>query len=289
MYRIMKFEVLCGLPGAGKTTYADRRKAEDSNVMVFNADIYAEDSSSVKGLIKHLKELQVENENTICVIDGLFLTKGTQQLFQYDLYDPLYVYFNEDKEKCLINDAHRIRNNERIQNSTTTIKKGQLYNPKNFTKNVLMLETKTPYFDDAVLDSLKNNPWADSSGNVRSSTWTLEGSTYGTCWDEDGPSEPTWGDEEALPKEDFYQFIDFISEITLEEDKTVIINKYGHLLEEDSDSEGDYYGGVEYQGFWTFNPKRIIKEILQNDFDVYNNETQIIKEQYPEVYLRFLL
>lgn len=111
----------------------------------------------------------------------------------------------------------------------------------------------------------------------------FNGGTYGTCWDENGPSEVV--PEEPLTYKDFDVYYEILGKFF--SDPKSVETEFLHCLTQDEYSENDYYGGVEYIGTLTFNSIELIDAILQNKYNTKPNLTlSEAKDVLPELFLQ---
>jgi predicted kinase len=246
-----KVMLLMGLPGSGKTTFANSYAKENWMAKVISLDDYRNMSTkSLSDLLKHVfykVPIYDRVEKTI-IIDGLFLTNE-------DLVEALRVisdeypkgvdveihYWKEDRETCLKNDGGR-----RELPSSQTIQKAKYEQP-----NLELLNSKKESFPTITNISTKehcvilkpnwnvyfnNYTKVKSNGILKSSEWCT-GGMMGNCWDDTmvpyDPDEPNDFEEldslleQTCPQLTFLQYKKIWREcVTLEENR-----------------QSEYYGG----------------------------------------------
>jgi len=249
----MTIYVPVGLPGAGKTSlYHDS----------YDECIYIDGDSfsSLKELVAYVRTLP---RTSGYYLDGLFVTESSQNfLKEYLPSDPRFIYFPPDLEACLYNDALRGRN----LSAAAVIRNAKVHNPHSnfnvttirFTPNMKILKF-----------------FGFTSPKYESHTWST-GGTYGTCWDEDGPSV-------VCPDEPLALFLVLKSLLPLfqaldicPDNLDTLYPAYVTLVE---DSEADYYGGVEEFASWHIDLEGLLDQ-LQLDHNISDFESD-----YPEIFL----
>lgn len=117
--------IMMGLPGSGKTTYCEAHAKNKENIVEYLG-----------------QPLNLELKEEI-YIDGLILTNKTLMRLIYEEIEPLkdyfslediniklhIVYFNENREQCLINDKYRISHGKRTMNAEHSIKMMKFEHP----------------------------------------------------------------------------------------------------------------------------------------------------------------
>jgi hypothetical protein len=243
--------VTVGLPGSGKT-YQATKYAKMHGINYIDADKMFFNGCSLDQVIKKAEKLDP------CVVDGLFLTKETQNKFK----NASFMYFEPDIENCLYNDKHR-----RSKNSEITIQQAKVHKPNNIFK-VYKVE-KYNYLKE-IKNTLKISNYCESS------EWCT-GGTYGTCWDEDGPRELGVDD----PEEKYFNEYKIVIDYFMNDPEKY--EKYEYFINEGTRSESDYYGGEQYSSYWHFRTDDLIKQILK---DLYNvTDVDKIKDTHPELFL----
>lgn len=241
--------ILYGLPGCGKTTYATNH---NDTSMVIDMDRLMRNSKSQK---KMLDDLVYEighsinssfryKSKTSFIIDGLFTTNAqvkstiehlTSALSKYDFIFNL-VWWEEDRETCLINDKGR-RNISASKSITTLpfeIPDAEFLglNPKHIFK----MRTEKKAQSILWAESLGLDPYESSEMTMKSSSWSL-GGTFGNCWDD--TKHETHADSEP----EFIQFDSLMEKITPD----ISFLKYKKIKSACCSivtrCEDDYYGG----------------------------------------------
>ena len=113
--------------------------------------------------------------------------------------------------------------------------------------------------------------------SYKSENWS-KGGTYGTCWDENGPS--TLSEEDPISITDFYEFVNTLALIS---NNTANPLDYESCIEEVQEDEADYYGGCAYYGFYVFNTDILIKSYLVNTYGITNFSKTYVEKNYPEL------
>ena len=116
-------------------------------------------------------------------------------------------------------------------------------------------------------------------------TWSL-GGTYGTCWDEDGPSEISAQEPlDELNYEDYELVIKKLWGSIPDEIFQKKLDQYKEVLDYTEDSESDYYGGCEENSTISFNTTELINMYLLDKFKLHYPTTQQMKLKFPEYFL----
>lgn len=117
--------------------------------------------------------------------------------------------------------------------------------------------------------------------NTYSARWA-DGGTYGTCWDENGPSDCSH--DTPTDQFTFYEY-DYVLEKFFDEVNDIIRERYKNCLIEDEESETDYYGGCAEYGILYFNTEGLIRDILEDLYGYKNMSIDEAKYELPELFL----
>lgn len=252
-----------GLPGCGKTSYFQS--------CMTTRDIYIDGDTFkfLPDLINHVISSSLTPAQNI-YLDGLFLTQDVQETLRKSLYNVTFIYFTPNIQYSLYNDAKRARPTL----AATTIRNTEIHKPTN------CLELPTMKYDDT--HELLTKIFGDASVpiTIYSDAWS-QGGTSGSCWDDIlhpiDPDEPLdilefAQDYEIAPICKFFNY-----------STKQLARNHSHLFTEQSESEGDYYGGVETRAHYEICPRAIIHAIL---FDLYGLPADSGYSQHlPELFL----
>jgi len=273
-----------GLPGSGKT-YLGGQICNEYNYRHFDADYHFKNGVGLDEILERVKD-ELEFHEDGLYLDGLFTTEkvinkildipiGLKRLKIEVIY---WTAFDNDRENCIKNDDLRNRD----VNSHLTIKKSPTpFCPSENDERISKLTTREVKSYD-YLDVLVDK--ADVY-DTKSSEYTT-GGTYGTCWDEDGPSRCSvdYNDYDLLTEYSFKNILKLfdlevkdLSEKTIEECKSIV--------NEHSDSESDYYGGCREFDYYEYNLKDMIRHILKYQFNITNCTEEEIMKKIPERFL----
>ena len=269
---MVSFEILVGLPASGKTFYSTKKEKENENVVRFDADRFAQDGGSIKSLIGTLRGLEYEND-TLVIIDGLFYSEQATELHN-TLHNTSVTIFKTTKDACIKNDTLRVKNGERKLHSRLSIEKYENKQRMNIDRGYITeIEPSTPFLLDYI---------EPEDRLLKSETWDAGDSTYCTCWDDENTEHIPTDPEEPNEIRDFYEFFQYIiqyEDLSIEQS----LAKYGDLIEIDSGSEGDYYGGCEYTNFYAVSKHAILERFI-GDVDG-QTQTEIFREERPGDFL----
>lgn len=137
--KILKVHILCGLPGSGKTTWAENQcSLDEGNRAIISLDRYRKDRNiTIKDIIRVNSHDFIDSEDVY--IDGLFLTQKQVNDFVHDLVecletdedfflrspdklDIIIEYWAENREACESNDIDRVNSGARDERSISVIK-----------------------------------------------------------------------------------------------------------------------------------------------------------------------
>ena len=266
---IYEVHILMGLPGSGKSYFANHWNYENSR------DIFTEyfyivdlDEYMCKGdtledtLIFTFDQKEVlgrvwsnyEPTKRIIFVDGLILTfdnlnkviETCLKYFNIDKINDSVVFnihhWNEDRETCLNNDNIRTKFGNREESSSITIKNAPYDNIEHYHRldtkdiNVKYNVIKHNVFK---LDEFQYilNEYANEGTKMVSETWS-GGGEWGNCWGDSGIIE-----EEPAPE--FTQFDDLLNKICPNITYIQYKQVYATCVYIDEDEEYGYYGGYE--------------------------------------------
>lgn len=260
--RNIELHVLVGLPGSGKTTFAEEMKKNETgsnrvDIVDFDKvarklkDVYYKDKDQMENVRNMVFSYSSKN---IWILDGLFLTQkdvewvisvyADSEYFKryYNISKIIIHYWSEDRESCLWNDKGR-----RNQNSTMTIKNAEFYKP-DIAKIEGRFNIKTEMVEHSVVRKSNIEVITDSvcmplydDKYIYSGTWCMGGEQR-DCWGStsklsvDAPCNFDALDE-LLEK--------FCPEITFLQYKKL----YNACVTEDSRYNHDYYSSWE-EGYY---------------------------------------
>ena len=268
----MRFEILVGLPGSGKSYYAETTRnkiMEHYNnyfggefVTIVDFDKYRrEPHMNIRGVMnswymasKAMDEKRVQHTY---FFDGLFLTNKVLHDVLHEMYTyfndarvtPMptvkLVYFRENREACLVNDSTR----EKSRSAHITIKTAEFEHPdmdalrQDFPAFDITIEERDVYqmtnLDKIILPyrSYRNQEY------VESEHWSL-GGTWGSYTGASGDISP---DKQPESFDEFDKLIEEICpNITFLNYKKV----YSACVTVEEEEEHDYYGGCEHFAFY---------------------------------------
>lgn len=235
-----------GLPGCGKTSWCK------SKLRAIDVYIDGDSFKSLSDLIDHILSIPL-NPNSNLYLDGLFLTKDVQDLLKRSLYNVQFVLFTPNIPNSLFNDAKRARPTL----AATTIRNAQVHKPQSYA------ELPTMKFDSTheILSRICGGSFSVPT-TIGSYQWSL-GGTSGNCWD----SHLT-----TVSPDDPIDILEFIRDDSTITDICKFFNyppeqlalNHSHLFTELSESEGDYYGGVETRACWQVFPRAVVQAIIED-------------------------
>lgn len=242
-----KVIVLMGLPGSGKTHFAEEYKKEHSlynkwRVNLISVDSLMKKNRSGKKLEEVIAKEYMERSETN-ILDGLFLTNDDVIRVINRLpekIERLHIhYWRPNIEYCLYNDSGR-----RSESSEVTIKNAKLEEPD--AKRIkeatgVQVVTVTTHnvikkqFWRKIADELRLH--VEDGHYIYSEKWSL-GGQYGNCWN--SSMTQVSGDPEPA---DFVEFDDLLNRIcpniSFAQNKRI----YKKCVDTEEDYESDYYGG----------------------------------------------
>ena len=248
-------ELLWGLPGSGKSEYANQTKAKlGRNCYIVDGDV-ARKENNRDYVIQHILSRIKKNLGGAShfILDGLFYDDafvdsiftsikmgvfGTQDIeFSFEI-----TAWNEDRESCVTNDKYRKATACRQQLADTTIENApftqpspwllEKYNVKVNRETVYQLEPYQKYFAG----------FGIYGKTLRSDSWS-GGGTYGNCYDDHKHIVS------AEPPRDFDDLDDLIEKMCGD----ISVFKYKKLralAATDSNEHYDYYGGHTTSYYW---------------------------------------
>lgn len=182
--------ILYGLPGAGKSTYA-QSKEKDSHII--DLDVIMKRSKSESSMLKSLGNAIIEclhSRKHSIIVDGLFTTNlQVRKTIDYLkkmtgdwIINYRLVWWEEDRESCLINDSSR-----RSTDSNLSIKNLPFENPDlniltDLNRNsITKMKTIRKSPAEVWASNLKLNKDQIKNMKLISQTWSMGGSV-GNCW-----------------------------------------------------------------------------------------------------------
>jgi hypothetical protein len=262
--------IAIGLPGSGKTTFL-----KSCHGLYFDGDSY----NSLEDLADDVNHKTAKND---VYIDGLFLTEKVREEFELYLYTSniTYLYWEPNREACLYNDSQR----DRPLTSAVTIRNAVIEKP---TRGKIITMPTKKY--DGVTALLEHFQLTGLYGDdvYYSEEWS-NGGTYGTCWDEDGPSEVSAG----TPLDPIAIFDDYPSGQYLNEfkertgfDLSTLTTTNPDIFYEKDCSESDYYGGHEYRERWEVKAYDLVAAYLSHHYNITDISHDEIREKLPELFI----
>jgi len=287
--------ILVGLPGSGKSTYIDNKLLNNKRNVKIDAD--NADFNSIDDLVTLVNNInRTSPQGMFTYIDGLFLSNVIQEKLYnklvpkgllYNAFDVRFILFEGSNETLLYNDNLRVQGGEREKNSAVTI--------RNAVLQTTFLKTKTyERIEVAKYDYLKKYEMAICSElgineTLRSTNWTT-GGTYGTCWDDDGPTEVS--PDSPINIFDTYDFSDFtkLVEYLHRTEKLSLGNiedkygeKYLYIMMTDYEDESDYYGGCQsYENYYT-NVSDVLEVYYREVHGVLEYNSEYIELNHTEL------
>ena len=284
--RDLFIEILVGLPGSGKTHYAEEHGAHvdeywngtttSKDVSYVNFDFKDYKGKSIKKvlgerfihIINDDHAYIVKNHNTDhWIMDGLFLTNEVQKELVSAIVNnkcinrPIkiqFVYYKEDRETCLFNDQNRGR--EQLANITIS-------NATYEKPNIEALKVDFPNIEFTIIEKeiYKMNlydckfkihgHYADKD-KMRSERWTTGGS-WGSWTGESGTISP-----EPQPTV-FQEFDDLIESLCPNITYLQYKKLYGQCVTIEEESESDYYGGTQYYSYFECDLKKLYEMMVE--------------------------
>lgn len=290
----INIEILWGLPGSGKTTYAKSKLTDVygfNNEKIFHIEfdafhknnkieafkdlvMYAFDHSIYRSkyskiIIDSLITTNDDIEKVISIIQNVKIKSKIKIDIKYNI-----VFWKENRELCLRNDKYRRKINSKI-----TIKNLKLEEPnidrlglskKDVTYMDIVSKPDYLIFFDKLCDSLnldKNPYWENNYYRAKkkdlleakfySESWSM-GGTSGSCWDD--TKHPVDGEPALASFEDFDKVImDIYPDCSFLKYKKL----YNASVLADTYDEGDYYGGNIKHGYFVCDVKKLYDMLLE--------------------------
>ena len=260
-----KIIITVGLPGSGKTHFAEEYQRENYDVNLISIDQIQEYRRLY--YTRLTTEQIVENcfkwYSNVNIIDGLFLnTEDVDKIlntldkiiciqnFEIEIH-----YWIPDIEACLHND-----NDRREKSSENTIR-NRICEKPNINRlsvpdgtNISLIEHEVIRKPDWKVAAAKVTK--STSNILKSNEWNM-GGTWGNCWGDKGSVE-------ADEPEDFYQLDNYLKELC----PTINFLKYKEIIKKHvklmTRNNRDYYGGCCIYGWYECNMEDIYEDLKKD-------------------------
>lgn len=277
-------EILIGLPGSGKTHYAQSANNGEKFLSTFNSNTCYIDFD--KDYLKREKRsfTNVLRDSSFCysiihhnanynhwIIDGLFLTNETQHKLVEAIYNECthyifdnehikiqFVYFKEDRDTCLYNDSIR----QQDRKAHITIKHAEFEKPdidslsKEFSEIEFVIKEMDVHKMNKYESLFKIHESWKKQDEMRSEEWCL-GGTWGNCWGDGGNIGA-----EAQPSE-FTEFDNLLTEICPNISMLQYKKLYRETVTVEERGESDYYGGYCSYGYYACDLKKLYSMLVE--------------------------
>jgi len=257
--------LLWGLPGSGKSTYAEEKRSIRGffGLSVVDVDRLATKCKGEK-LFECIAE-EVANRSsyggdTLIIIDGLITTNS----IAIKLFDAIYskckkqfgfefsiVWWQKDVESCLHNDLGR-----RDKTSKISIENLPFEEPCSKVLNKYVGDRITM---KTVVRKTKFQTWLekyDLSPEIKSGSWSL-GGTWANCWGNSGTVEAD------APLDNFEEFDELLSKICPDISFLNYKRLYSASVGVDTKGESDYYGGSTTYAYRKCNLQELYNKLLE--------------------------
>jgi len=258
--------ILWGLPGSGKTTYANSQ----INTYVIDCDSLAKNSKNSFDLLNKLSDKVVNvSSNQDIIIDGL-ITKNKQAKDIMEAVEAKntsfnliwkIVYWAEDRASCLENDRGR-----RKISSANSINTIEFEKPKADILGIKQERISKHKIVRISLDKIwanENNIFTEeelSDGKLKSEEWITGGVEGGSYLDE-GDEDPHYPTKAQTPLE-FNRFDELLEKLVPD----IGFFKYKRLknkcVELKKRYESDYYGNHTDYAYWECDIKKLYDELV---------------------------
>ena len=268
---INKLSITVGLPGSGKTKWAESEAKRDRNVYHLECDNY------LRRHYNSMRELLINYSGTLrsyTILDGLFLSldnvsEAVEIIIskKFDIKAVEIVRWGVDRESCIWNDLYR-----RGVDSGITISNGVV----DEFDDISSLKEKFPKIKFTVVNKkvVRKEPFqvfaskyelhTDEHGKYKGDSWCT-GGTWQDCWGgggnvgADSPPDGMSVLDELLEK--ISPNITFLQYRNLQS-QCVYTEEY---------SDGDYYGGTTYHNQYVLDVKKLYEYLVEKEI------TNIIK------------
>ncbi len=258
-----------GLPGSGKTTYGQSIAGDGVEVIDFD------ELSKKYSLIEALQKVDwnTMDSDKDFYLDGLFITEEVQEEIANNFYDIKWLYFDTPRDECIKRDRNRVKSEGREKSSEAIIENAYIRRPEYYytvKDNELKLTYAEYLLDTLDMERITYEEWSD-------------GGTYGTCWDEDGPSELSA--DTPVPAVEVAEVQRLLQEYECYPLSPVLDNTIQDLATFDDAGEGDYYGGFEEKTRMTLDLSRVLEAILLYRYNMEPCSLEEAKISHPEMFL----
>jgi predicted kinase len=279
MSRHINIELLVGLPGSGKSTYAKER-ANEKDTAVADIDaarerLFGSAKQDINACVREAMRRVKNNAKTI-IVDGLFLTNDdrikaiTAVASYYGACRCIIHLWNEARDICLKNDGGR-----RETSAAQTIQNA-VYEPVDVERIQAGIADCNATLIDVQPHKVELKPgwerlfrphvWIED-GKMRSTEWCA-GGAYGNCWDD---SKSPVAAEDPLP---FKELDDLLLKIVPELSFLQYRKIQNECVTSESRYESDYYGGGCSYAYWVCDLKKMY-DILEEFYPGLCNRDNI--------------
>lgn len=223
----------------------------------------------------YIKSIHNKDVTQIVIIDGLILTLNdlnnvihtciefiSPELNQHVITFNIH-HWNEDREKCLLNDKIRVKSGIRDKSSELTIRYAPYDNIEYYDKTINIIGVtfnvfKHDIFEPNIFDTtIKNYGKQDKNGKyvLTSKSWS-GGGTWGDCWGNSGTIE-------ADADLEFIEFDNLLTKICPNITFLQYKQIYNSCVDKESYYESDYYGGSELRYKYTCNLNTLYNKLIE--------------------------
>ena len=274
----MKVQILMGLPGSGKTTYAKQLKSTDSigfQWVDLDTELRRNKERTIKNLSKLIEFGFYRYRDNVYILDGLIHTNERLDMIigevikNEELTDIEVHYWRENRAQCLINDKYR-----RSLSSASSIKNLALDVPdlnqlKSLFNNISIKYHDVPQKPDWLIFADKHGLGCTiDEPYVKSDSWSTGGS-HGNCWDD----SIRYHDGEE-PLKEFKEFDALITCVNEGISFVTYKELYASSVSIGTKHEKDYYGGRgSNYAYYQYDVEILYRKLL---------DKEIIKEEFSD-------